>query len=206
MMPPPRGLDPNRVTYTPLSELTTASEKARRDAPAVAVCEVWDPGLDQLARLASSDEPTPQRRRVKALRWLNPRLRPSAGRSPPVRQPQGSAGGGQSPASAGIAGRCGLAASDTLGHESGSGDDSRRRAGLPSTPGSSETPGDAVVGGLGRGANDTAGRAVYRVLVTVGVLLEVLGTNAQRMKSDSWQLEACECDRDPRGVVLRRAP
>jgi hypothetical protein len=131
---------------------------------------------------------TPQRRRVKALRWLNPRLRPSAGRSPPVRQPQGSAGGGESPASAGIAGRCRLAASDTLGHESGSGADSRRRAGLTSSPGSSETPGDAVVGGLGRGANDTAGRAVYRVLVTVGVPLEVLGTNAQRMKSDSWQL------------------
>jgi len=35
-----RGLDPNRVTYTPLSELTTASEKARRDATAVAVCKV----------------------------------------------------------------------------------------------------------------------------------------------------------------------
>jgi class 3 adenylate cyclase len=33
-------LDCDRLTYTPLSELSTASEKARRDAPAVAVCEV----------------------------------------------------------------------------------------------------------------------------------------------------------------------
>jgi class 3 adenylate cyclase len=34
------GLDPQRLTYTPLAELPTASEKARRDAPAVAVCEI----------------------------------------------------------------------------------------------------------------------------------------------------------------------
>jgi len=34
------GLDPDRLTYTPLSELDTATEKARRDAPAIAVCEV----------------------------------------------------------------------------------------------------------------------------------------------------------------------
>jgi len=33
-------LDPERVNYTPLAELSTATEKARRDAPAVAVCEV----------------------------------------------------------------------------------------------------------------------------------------------------------------------
>jgi class 3 adenylate cyclase len=34
------GLDPNRLTYTALADLTTATEKARRDAPAIAVCEV----------------------------------------------------------------------------------------------------------------------------------------------------------------------
>jgi len=34
------GLDPDRTTYTPLSDLATATEKARRDAPAIAVCEV----------------------------------------------------------------------------------------------------------------------------------------------------------------------
>jgi class 3 adenylate cyclase len=33
-------LDPGRVTYTPLGDLTTATEKARRDAPAIAVCQV----------------------------------------------------------------------------------------------------------------------------------------------------------------------
>ena len=33
-------LDPDRVTYTPLGDLGTATEKARRDAPAIAVCEV----------------------------------------------------------------------------------------------------------------------------------------------------------------------
>jgi class 3 adenylate cyclase len=33
-------LDPDHVTYTPLAELSTATEKARRDAPAIAVCEV----------------------------------------------------------------------------------------------------------------------------------------------------------------------
>lgn len=32
-------LDPSSLSYTPLAELATASEKARRDAPAVAVCE-----------------------------------------------------------------------------------------------------------------------------------------------------------------------
>jgi class 3 adenylate cyclase len=34
------GLDPDRVTYTPLADLATATEKARRDAPAIAVCDV----------------------------------------------------------------------------------------------------------------------------------------------------------------------
>ena len=34
------GLDPDRVTYTRLSELNTATEKARRDAPAIAVYDV----------------------------------------------------------------------------------------------------------------------------------------------------------------------
>ena len=33
-------LDPDRVPYTPLAELPTATDKARRDAPAIAVCEV----------------------------------------------------------------------------------------------------------------------------------------------------------------------
>jgi hypothetical protein len=33
-------LDPRRVTYVPLGELTTATEKARRDAPTIPVCEV----------------------------------------------------------------------------------------------------------------------------------------------------------------------
>jgi len=34
------GLDPDRVTYTALGDLAAATEKARRDAPAIAVCEV----------------------------------------------------------------------------------------------------------------------------------------------------------------------
>ena len=34
------GLDPDRVAYTPLGDLATATEKARRDAPAIAVCEI----------------------------------------------------------------------------------------------------------------------------------------------------------------------
>jgi class 3 adenylate cyclase len=33
-------LDPDRITYTPLADLATATEKARRDAPAIAVCDV----------------------------------------------------------------------------------------------------------------------------------------------------------------------
>jgi class 3 adenylate cyclase len=35
-----RTLDLEHVTYTPLGELPTATEKARRDAPAIAVCEM----------------------------------------------------------------------------------------------------------------------------------------------------------------------
>ncbi len=34
------GLDPAQTTYTPLGDLPSATEKARRDAPAIAVCEV----------------------------------------------------------------------------------------------------------------------------------------------------------------------
>jgi len=34
------GLDPDHVTYIPLAGLSTATEKARRGAPAIAVCEV----------------------------------------------------------------------------------------------------------------------------------------------------------------------
>ena len=33
-------LDPDHITYTPLANLAIATEKARRDAPAIAVCEV----------------------------------------------------------------------------------------------------------------------------------------------------------------------
>jgi class 3 adenylate cyclase len=33
-------LDPNRITYTLLADLPTATEKARRDAPAIAVCHL----------------------------------------------------------------------------------------------------------------------------------------------------------------------
>jgi class 3 adenylate cyclase len=34
------GLDPDRAAYTALGDLATATEKARRDAPAIAVCEI----------------------------------------------------------------------------------------------------------------------------------------------------------------------
>jgi class 3 adenylate cyclase len=34
------GIDPSRITYTQLSDLDTASDKARRDAPAIPVCDV----------------------------------------------------------------------------------------------------------------------------------------------------------------------
>lgn len=33
-------IDPDHASYTPLAELTTATDKARRDAPAIAVCDV----------------------------------------------------------------------------------------------------------------------------------------------------------------------
>ena len=34
------GVDPDRIGYTQLADLSTATEKARRDAPAIAVCEL----------------------------------------------------------------------------------------------------------------------------------------------------------------------
>jgi class 3 adenylate cyclase len=34
------GLDPERISYTALGDLASATEKARRDAPAIAVCEI----------------------------------------------------------------------------------------------------------------------------------------------------------------------
>jgi hypothetical protein len=34
------GLDPDRAAYTALGDLATATETARRDAPAIAVCEI----------------------------------------------------------------------------------------------------------------------------------------------------------------------
>jgi class 3 adenylate cyclase len=34
------GLDTDRVLYTPLAELPTSTDKARRDAPAIAVCDL----------------------------------------------------------------------------------------------------------------------------------------------------------------------
>ena len=34
------GLDPSHTTYTPLTDLSTATDKARRDAPSIAVCEL----------------------------------------------------------------------------------------------------------------------------------------------------------------------
>ena len=33
-------LDTRHTTYTPLADLSTATDKARRDAPSIAVCEV----------------------------------------------------------------------------------------------------------------------------------------------------------------------
>lgn len=34
------GLEPDRITYTQLGDLVTATDKARRDAPSIAVCEI----------------------------------------------------------------------------------------------------------------------------------------------------------------------
>jgi class 3 adenylate cyclase len=36
------GLDPDGITYVPLADLPTATDKARRDAPAIAVCDITD--------------------------------------------------------------------------------------------------------------------------------------------------------------------
>jgi class 3 adenylate cyclase len=38
------GIDPARITYTQLADLHTATDKARRDAPAIAVCDISNPG------------------------------------------------------------------------------------------------------------------------------------------------------------------
>jgi class 3 adenylate cyclase len=37
------GIDPARITYTQLADLDTATDKARRDAPAIAVCDINSP-------------------------------------------------------------------------------------------------------------------------------------------------------------------
>jgi hypothetical protein len=34
------GIDPDQIGYTQLADLSTATDKARRDAPAIAVCEL----------------------------------------------------------------------------------------------------------------------------------------------------------------------
>jgi hypothetical protein len=34
------GIEPDRVSYERLADLSTATEKARRDAPAIAVCDI----------------------------------------------------------------------------------------------------------------------------------------------------------------------
>jgi class 3 adenylate cyclase len=34
------GIQPANVTYTPLADLATATDKARRDAPSIAVCDI----------------------------------------------------------------------------------------------------------------------------------------------------------------------
>jgi class 3 adenylate cyclase len=39
---PALEIDPDHLTYTQLADLTTATDKARRDAPAVSVCEIPD--------------------------------------------------------------------------------------------------------------------------------------------------------------------
>jgi class 3 adenylate cyclase len=39
------GLDTDRALYTPLAELSTVTDKARRDAPAIAVCDLTDAGF-----------------------------------------------------------------------------------------------------------------------------------------------------------------
>jgi class 3 adenylate cyclase len=37
------GIDSSRITYTQLADLDTATDKARRDAPAIAVCDINNP-------------------------------------------------------------------------------------------------------------------------------------------------------------------
>ena len=37
------GIDSSRITYTQLANLDTATDKARRDAPAIAVCDINKP-------------------------------------------------------------------------------------------------------------------------------------------------------------------
>jgi class 3 adenylate cyclase len=37
------GIDPSRITYTQLADLDTATDKARRDAPAIAICDINHP-------------------------------------------------------------------------------------------------------------------------------------------------------------------
>jgi class 3 adenylate cyclase len=37
------GIDPSRITYTQLADLDTATDKARRDAPAIAICDINNP-------------------------------------------------------------------------------------------------------------------------------------------------------------------
>ncbi len=40
MDPAALGLDPDRLTYTVVGDLATAAEKARRDAPSIAACDI----------------------------------------------------------------------------------------------------------------------------------------------------------------------
>jgi class 3 adenylate cyclase len=52
------GLNTSRVSYTPLAELPTATDKARRDAPAIAVCDLTTPSSERARTadlLADSD-------------------------------------------------------------------------------------------------------------------------------------------------------
>jgi hypothetical protein len=37
------GIDPTQITYSQLADLDTATEKARRDAPAIPVCDIATP-------------------------------------------------------------------------------------------------------------------------------------------------------------------
>jgi hypothetical protein len=37
------GIDPARITYSQLADRDTATDKARRDAPAIAVCDINNP-------------------------------------------------------------------------------------------------------------------------------------------------------------------